>query len=1074
MKNNKIEENNLNGTTRRDFMKSSALLGGGAFLFSQFSWVENIVAKGLWNESSELGEYGLNGAEHFISSSCLQCNTGCGIRVKIKDGVAVKIEGNPYTPFNMTPSLNYETPLKETEKLEGALCPKGQAGIQTAYDPYRIVKVLKRDGKRGENKWKTISFDQAVDEIVNGGKLFSHVSGEENRVVEGLKDLYAVKDPVLLAEMGKAIDGILKKKTKEEKQIAVEKFKSDFADYLDLMIDPNHPDFGPKNNQLSFIWGRLKAGRKELISRFCNESFGTTNTHGHTTVCQGSLYFTGKALSDSYVDGKFTAGKKAYWQVDTLNTEFLISFGTAYIEGGYGPTHNGQKLMQRLAEKKLKMVVVDPRFSKAAAKANKWIPIKPGTDSALVMGMIQTIINQKTYDAKFLTAANQAAATSNNELSWTNLAWLVKEDGSLLKASEINLKDSEKRCTADNKAQFDFEYFVVMKDGKPIPVDPYDKESAVFGDLEISTEINGLKLKSGFQLLSESANSMTIEKYAEICEVPAKTITELAEEFTKYGKKAAVDLHRGMSQHTTGFYNVLAAYTLNALVGNFDWKGGMVFASTFSVDGSKDGNPFSLKKDHPNPAKPIGISTIRHEFKYEDTTIFEGYPAKRQWFPMASDIYQEIFPSIHDQYPYPTKILISYMASAPYSLPGGNKVIDTLVDVEKLPLHIVSDILIGELSMYADYIFPDTSYLERWEFQGSHPTIAQKTQPIRTPVIAPLTETVKVFGQEMANSLEAMLFGFAEKMKLPAFGLQQGLKCRDFIHPDDLYIAMVANLAAGDKVGDEVPDATDEEIKIFIESRKHLPKHVFDVARWQKIAGEKWWKKVVYVMNRGGRFQDYMKAYEGEKLKNKYGTLLNIYVEKAAKTKSAITGKKYPAVAASLPITNSLGKEMFDEKEGFDLHLITYRDIHMTKARTITNQWLTGLKPENNITLNSVDAKRLGISDGDSVRVISKSNPNGYYDLKNGNKKEMIGKAQVIEGMKPGVIGFCLGYGHWASGSSDVTIDGIDIKGDKRRGAGIHCNGAMRLDDHVKNTSLHDPVGASVAFYDTKVKLVKV
>lgn len=1074
MKKNKTEMKTTNDSSRREFMKSSALLGGGAFLFSQFNWAQDIIAKGIWSESATVGDYELNKAEHFITSSCLQCNTGCGIKVKIKDGVAVKIEGNPYTPFNMTPSINYDTPLRDTEKLEGALCPKGQSGIQTAYDPYRIVKVLKRDGKRGHNKWKTISFEKAVDEIVNGGKLFAHLPGEENRNIEGLKDLYAIKDPTVLADMGKAVDGILKKKTKEEKQKAVEKFKSDFEDYLHLMIDPNHPDLGPKNNQLSFIWGRLKAGRKELISRFITESFGSTNAHGHTTVCQGSLYFTGKAMSDAFTDGKFTGGKKAYWQVDTLNTEFLISFGTAYIEGGYGPTHNGQKLMQRLAEKKLKMVVVDPRFSKAAAKANKWIPIKPGTDSALVMGMIQLIINNKKYDEKFLTAANQAAATAINELSWTNLTWLVKEDGSLLRASEINLKDTERRCTADNKAMFEFDYFVAMKDGKAIAVDPYDKENALFGDLVIDTTINGIKVKSGFQLVADSANSISLEKYSEICEVPVKDIKELADEFTKYGKKAAVDLHRGMSQHTTGFYNVLAAYTLNALVGNFDWKGGMAFASTYSVDGSKDGNPFSLKKDHPNPVKPFGISTIRHEFKYEDTTIFEGYPAKRQWFPMASDIYQEIFPSIQDQYPYATKILISYMASAPYSLPGGNKVIDTLVDLEKLPLHIASDILVGELSMYADYIFPDTSYLERWEFQGSHPTISQKIQPVRTPVIAPLTETVKVFGQEMANSLEAMLLGFAEKLKLPAFGTQQGLKCRDFVHPDDLYIAMVANLAAGDKVGDEVPDANDEEVKIFLESRKHLPKHVFDLARWQKIAGEKWWKKVIYVLNRGGRFQDYMKAYDGEKLKNKYGALLNIYVEKAAKSKSAITGKKYPAIAVSLPITNSLGKEMFDEKEGYDLHLITYRDIRMTKARTITNQWLTELKPENNIVLNSADAKKLGISDGDKVRVLSKSNPEGYYDLKNGNRKEMIGKAQVIEGMKPGVIGFCLGYGHWASGSNDIIIDGIKIAGDPRRGAGVHCNGAMRLDDHVTNTSLHDPVGASVAFYDTKVKLVKV
>ena len=51
--------------------------------------------------------------------------------------------------------------------------------------------------------------------------------------------------------------------------------------------------------------------------------------------------------------------------------------------------------------------------------------------------------------------------------------------------------------------------------------------------------------------------------------------------------------------------------------------------------------------------------------------------------------------------------------------------------------------------MYADYIFPDTTYLERWEFSGSHPSVPFKVFPIRQPVAAPLIETVAVFGDKM-------------------------------------------------------------------------------------------------------------------------------------------------------------------------------------------------------------------------------------------------------------------------------------------------------------------------------------
>ena len=529
-----------------------------------------------------------------------------------------------------------------------------------------------------------------------------------------------------------------------------------------------------------------------------------------------------------------------------------------------------------------------------------------------------------------------------------------------------------------------------------------------------------------------------------------------------------------MSQHTNGFYNVLAVFTLNALIGNYDWKGGMIKVATYAIDGSKEGNPFPLGKLHPRKSTPFGVSVIRHDVKYEESTIFAGYPAKRQWYPFASDIYEEIIPSMGDAYPYPSKILFSYMAAATYALPGGQTNIAILTDVNKIPLYIANDITIGEMSMYADYIFPDLTYLERWEFHGSHPSIPQKAQPVRNPVVGPIPETVKVFGEELPISLETMILGIAEKLNLPGFGKNGLGEGKDFTRPEDFYLRMVANVAAGDKPGDEVPDADEDELHQFEQARRHLPKSVFDIERWKRIVGDQWWKKVVYVLNRGGRFQDYEKAYDGDKFKNKYGQLINLYLEKHAHGKSAITGKHYSEYATYLPVSDVMDNEIHDEREGFDLHMITFRDITHTKSRTIVDYWISAIRPENFVVMNSVDAKRLGFSDGDNVRFVSKSNPEGVYDLKNGTKKPMVGKLKVTEGIRPGIIGFSLGHGHWANGSSDVTVDGKKIKGDPRRATGVHANAAMRLDDYLKNTCLLDPVGGSVSFYDTKIRLVKV
>jgi anaerobic selenocysteine-containing dehydrogenase len=294
---------------------------------------------------------------------------------------------------------------------------------------------------------------------------------------------------------------------------------------------------------------------------------------------------------------------------------------------------------------------------------------------------------------------------------------------------------------------------------------------------------------------------------------------------------------------------------------------------------------------------------------------------------------------------------------------------------------------------------------------------------------------------------------------------------------EDLYLRMVANIAFGDKPdgSEKVAAAGPEEIRIFEQARRHLPPTVYDAKRWQAAVGPDWWPQVVYVMNRGGRFQEYQKAYKDGQLANKYGKMIGIYFDKLASTKNSMTGKPYVPHADYIEgPRDCMGRLLEDEAKGFDLTLITYKTISQTKSRTTSNYWLQALYPENFIELSTLDGKRLGLKDGDRVKVISASNEAGVWDLGHGRKKPMIGKVRLLEGLRPGVVAFSLGHGHWAYGAEPVQIDGVSVVADPRRATGVHANAAMRVDPVLKNTGLVDPVGASAVFYQTQVKLVKV
>lgn len=184
------------------------------------------------------------------NSACVGCYSNCGNRVKVdkRNGQILGVTGNPYSPENTENYIDFEEPLETAylafsnyhdmgNKNRATVCARGKGTLGAHYDPKRILVPLKRTDKRGKGKWKPISWEEAISETVEGGKLFSEIG--ENHEIEGLRQVYDHK----------------------------------------TLIDPDQPELGPKANQLVIFGGRGD-GRTAFAGRFA-KAWGTLNQFGH-------------------------------------------------------------------------------------------------------------------------------------------------------------------------------------------------------------------------------------------------------------------------------------------------------------------------------------------------------------------------------------------------------------------------------------------------------------------------------------------------------------------------------------------------------------------------------------------------------------------------------------------------------------------------------------------------------------------------------------------------------------------------------------------------------------------------
>lgn len=178
--------------TRRDFLK----IGAGATVVTGLApKLRHVVLEPFVQPPEET----LPGEATWYASTCRLCPAGCGIVVRVVNGRAKKIEGNPIHPLN-----------------QGKLCARGQAGLQVLYNPDRLKNAVSQTGGRGSRQFEPVYWSDALDIVFDkiqslsrperlaflGGNMPDHLY----RLVANFLDSLGASPPVLF-DLHSALEG---------------------------------------------------------------------------------------------------------------------------------------------------------------------------------------------------------------------------------------------------------------------------------------------------------------------------------------------------------------------------------------------------------------------------------------------------------------------------------------------------------------------------------------------------------------------------------------------------------------------------------------------------------------------------------------------------------------------------------------------------------------------------------------------------------------------------------------------------------------------------------------------------
>jgi anaerobic selenocysteine-containing dehydrogenase len=527
----------------------------------------------------------------------------------------------------------------------------------------------------------------------------------------------------------------------------------------------------------------LFTGRDQMqaLTGLFAKQYGTPNYAAHGGFCSVNM-----AAGMIYTIGG------SFWEFggpDLDRSKLFVMIGTA-------EDHHSNPLKIAISKFKRnggKFISINPVRTGYSAIADEWVPIRPGTDGALLLALIHEIIKQGLYDRDFLIQYSNAAQLVNQDEAGSEYGMFLRTE----------VPEQEGCFDPQNKLWWD------RNANKPIVTHTEGADPRLLGEFTLD---DGTRVKPAFQLLTERVQEYTPEWAQEITGVSADTIRRLAYEMgvtardqkielpiawtdtwgrdhdTVTGNPVAFHAMRGLAAHSNGFHSIRALSILMSILGTIDRPGGFRHKAPFPRPippcAKTPKSPDDIQPETPLNGMPLGWPADPDDLFVDE----RGEPVRIDkafsWeYPLAvHGLMHNVITNAWRGDPYKIDTLLIFMANMAWNSSMNTVAVrDMLNDRDengdyKIPFLVVCDAFQSEMVAYADLVLPDTTYLERHDVMSMlDRPISEFDGPVdsvRIPVVPPTGE---------CKPFQEVLIELGSRLKLPAFTDGQGKrKYRDY------------------------------------------------------------------------------------------------------------------------------------------------------------------------------------------------------------------------------------------------------------------------------------------------------